>query len=35
MEVLESLGDFFIGVGLMLLGVAAIWFVSIYAEKSK
>ena len=27
------LGQFFIGVGILLLGVAAIWFVSIYSSK--
>ena len=35
MEVLALLGQFFIGVGLLLLGVSAIWFVSLYAEKNK
>lgn len=33
MEVLALLGQFFMGVGIMLLGAAAIWFVTIYAEK--
>ncbi len=33
MEVLVMLGRFFIGVGVMLIGVAAIWFVSIYSDK--
>lgn len=35
MEVLAILGKFFIGVGVMLLGCAAIWFVIIYSEKNK
>ncbi len=34
METLAILGQFFIGVGVMLLGVSAIWFVTIYDEKS-
>jgi hypothetical protein len=33
MEFLAILGRFFIGVGVMLLGLAAIWFVAIYGEK--
>jgi hypothetical protein len=35
MEFLAILGRFFIGVGVMLLGVAAIWFVAIYSEKKE
>jgi len=35
MEMLALLGQFFIGVGLLLIGSAAIWFVTIYAEKNK
>jgi hypothetical protein len=34
MEILVILGEFFIGLGLLLLGLAAIWFVSVYAEKN-
>lgn len=33
MDFLVILGEFFIGLGLLLLGVAAVWFVSVYAEK--
>lgn len=33
MEVLAVLGQFFVGVGLLLIGSAAIWLVIIYAEK--
>lgn len=29
MEVLAVLGQFFIGVGLLLIGSAAIWFLTI------
>jgi hypothetical protein len=35
MEFLAILGQFFIGVGLLLLGCAAIWLVSVYSEKKK
>ena len=28
-----AMGQFFIGVGLLLIGSAAIWFVAIYSEK--
>jgi hypothetical protein len=35
MEILAILGQFFIGVGVLLLGVAAIWFVTIYSEKNE
>ena len=33
METLVNLGQFFSGVGIMLLGVAALWFVTVYSEK--
>ena len=33
MGALAVLGQFFIGVGVMLLGVAAVWFVSVYSSK--
>jgi hypothetical protein len=33
METLALLGQFLVGVGLLLLGVKAIWFVSGYQEK--
>jgi hypothetical protein len=35
MQVLAILGQFFIGLGVLLLGLAAIWFVAIYNEKKK
>jgi hypothetical protein len=35
MEVLAILGKFFVGVGLLLLGSAAIWFVAVYSEKKE
>jgi hypothetical protein len=35
MGTLALLGQFFVGVGLLLLGVAALWFVSVYAEKKE
>jgi hypothetical protein len=35
METLALLGQFFAGVGLLLLGIAAIWFVSVYSEKKE
>ena len=35
MYILTILGQFFIGLGIMLFGVAAIWFVTIYAEKNE
>lgn len=35
MGILALLGEFFVGLGLLLLGVAALWFVSVYAEKNK
>ena len=33
MGTLALLGQFFVGIGLLLLGVAALWFVSVYSEK--
>lgn len=33
MGVLVLLGQFLLGVGVLLLGIAALWFVSIYSEK--
>lgn len=35
METLALLGQFFVGVALLLLGVAAIWFVSVYSDKKE
>ncbi len=35
MEILALLGQFFVGIGLLLLGSAAIWFVSVYNDKEK
>ncbi len=35
METLAILGQFFIGLGVLLLGCAALWFVTIYAEKNE
>jgi hypothetical protein len=35
MEFLAVLGRFFIGVGVLLLGVAAIWFVAAYSENKE
>lgn len=35
METLAVLGQFFVGVGLLLVGCAAIWFVSVYSEKKE
>jgi hypothetical protein len=35
MEFLALLGQFFVGVGLLLLGTAAIWFVSAYGAKKE
>jgi hypothetical protein len=31
MGALAILGQFFVGLGLLLLGLAALWFVSVYA----
>lgn len=33
MEILALLGEFFVGIGVLLLGVGVIWFVSMYKEK--
>ena len=33
MSIFPALGQFFVGVGLLLIGCAAIWFVAIYSEK--
>lgn len=35
METLASLGHFFVGVGVLLLGCAALWFVSIRSDNKK
>ena len=35
MEYLALLGQFFTGVGVLLLGCAAIWFVSSFGVRSK
>jgi hypothetical protein len=35
MEILAILGQFFVGLGVLLLGSAAIWFVTIYSEKNE
>lgn len=35
MEFLALLGQFFVGVGWLLLGCAAIWFVSMHIEKKE
>ena len=35
MATLALLGQFFVGVGILLIGCAAIWFVSIYQEREK
>lgn len=32
---LVSLGQFLSGVGVLLLGLAALWFVTVYNEKKK
>jgi hypothetical protein len=34
MEFLGVLGEFFVGLGLLLMGCAAIWFVSTYSDKT-
>ncbi len=34
MDTLLILGKFFVGVGVLLLGVAALWFVTVYADKN-
>ena len=33
MQFLAILGQFFIGLGVLLLGLAAIWYVSMLGEK--
>ena len=33
MDNLVSLGQFFSGVGVLLLGCAALWFVTVYESK--
>ncbi len=33
MHILAILGQFFVGVRVLLIGVAAIWFVTMYNEK--
>jgi len=35
MEFLALLGQFLLGVGVLLLGVSALWFVTVYSEKNK
>ena len=35
MEILALLGQFLVGVGVVCFGIAAIWFVSVYADKDK
>lgn len=35
MHFLAILGQFFIGLGVLLLGLAALWFVSMYGEKKE
>jgi hypothetical protein len=35
MEQLELLGEFLGGVGVLLLGCAAMWFVTVYQDKKK
>ena len=35
MEILALLGQFLLGVGVLLLGVAALWFVTVYSEKNE
>jgi hypothetical protein len=35
MEALAGLGQFFLGLGIFFVGIAALWFVSVYAEKKK
>jgi len=32
---LVMLGQFFIGLGILLVGLAALWFVAVYQEKNK
>jgi hypothetical protein len=33
MEFLAILGQFFVGLGLLLIGLATLWFVWVYASK--
>jgi len=33
MAILAILGQFFIGLGVLLIGLAALWFVSVYGSK--
>jgi hypothetical protein len=35
MEMLALLGQFFLGIGVLLLGVAALKFVTVYSEEKK
>ena len=35
MAFLATFGQFLIGLGLLLLGCAALWFVSVYSEKKR
>lgn len=35
MGALAGLGQFFLGLGIFFVGIAALWYVSIYAEKKK
>jgi len=35
MDVLAVLGQFFVGVGVMLLGCAAILYVTVYSRKDE
>jgi len=34
METLAILGKFFVGIGVLLLGCAALWFVTVYSDKN-
>jgi hypothetical protein len=33
MGFLTILGEFFVGLGVLLIGLAALWFVSVYGSK--
>jgi hypothetical protein len=35
MENLVALGQFFVGLGIFFLGIASLWWVSVYSEKKK
>jgi len=35
METLALLGQFFVGIGLLLVGLAALWFVAVYGDKKR